>query len=91
VPLARSVHPQPAMTEENQAPMVSELEEIRDELKLQLHLAGMELKKSYDDLQNRLELFEERVRQRHPEEDLKHAFRDLKAAFQKLRDAWPSG
>lgn len=70
--------------------MVAELQEIRDELKLQLHLAGMDLKKGYDDLQNRLELYEERVRQRHPEEDLKSAFEDLKRAFQKLRDAWPS-
>jgi len=78
------------MTEENRPEMVSELEEIRDELKLQLHLAGMELKTRYEDLQNRLELFEERVRQRHPENDLKDAFGDLKKAFQKLREAWPS-
>ncbi len=76
---------------DDQAPMVSELTELRDELKVQLHLAGMELKKSYDDLQNRLELFEERVRQRHPENDLKRAFQELKGAFQKLRDSWPSG
>ena len=79
------------MTEEKpQSQLVEDLQALRDELKLQLHLASMEAKATYERLQSRLELFEERVRQRHPEEDLKQAFADLKQAFTKLRQSWPT-
>jgi len=85
------VHLLGTMTEENpQSQLVEDLQSLRDELSLQLHLASMQAKTKYEELQNRLELFEERVSQRHPEQELKEAFQKLKQAFQKLRDSWPS-
>lgn len=78
------------MTEETQSQLVEDLQALRDELKLQLHLASMEAKTTYETLQRRLERFEERVGQRHPEEDLKKSFEDLKSAFGKLRASWRS-
>ena len=68
--------------------MLAELQQMRDELRLKLHLAGMDARDAFDALDERVSLFEERLSQRHPEQDLSAAFERLRSAFGKLRESW---
>lgn len=67
--------------------MVEELQRSRDEVRVQIHLAGMETKDAFHDLEGRLTKFEARARDigDEPAHELEEAFTHLRAAFQKLR------
>jgi len=68
--------------------MVSELQQARDEIRVQLHLAGMETKDTYRDLETKLTNFETRVHEigDEPAHELIEAFDHLRKAFDKLGD-----
>ncbi len=67
--------------------MVEELQRSRDEIRVQLHLAGMDAKDAYRDLESRLVKFETRAREigEEPAHELEESFTHLRAAFEKLR------
>lgn len=67
--------------------MVEELQRSRDEVRVQLHLAGMETKDAFRDLESRLTTFEARAHAigDEPAHELEEAFGHLRAAFGKLR------
>jgi len=80
--------------EEAQKTMKQELEETRsdlrraaDEIRVKLHLAGMDAKDAWDDLQPRLAEFERRFDAKAGEvgEELKAMGKDIKARMQKIK------
>jgi len=68
--------------------MVAELQQARDEVRVQLHLAGMETKDYYGQLEKKLTAFESRVHQigDEPAHEVVEAFDHLLSAFRKLGD-----
>jgi chromosome segregation ATPase len=64
--------------------ILSELQTIRDEIRVRIHLAGMELKDSWKDVESRIEELE---RQR-PEatQKVRDVAAELRDAFRSLRD-----
>jgi len=65
-----------------------ELVQLKDEIRVKLHLAGMDAKDAWQRLQPRLEHFE-RTAEEVTEDvgaDLKHLGQDLKQQLEKLRD-----
>ena len=68
--------------------MVDELQRSRDELRVQLHLAGMETKDKFHDLEARFTKFEARAHALgdEPAAELEEAFSHLRTAYEKLRD-----
>lgn len=67
--------------------MVEELQRSRDEVRVQMHLAGMDTKDAFHDLEGRLATFEARARAigEEPTHELEEAFTHLRAAFKALR------
>lgn len=68
--------------------MLDELQQARDEVRVQLHLAGMESKDAYGELEKKLNQFEARAHEigDEPAHELGEAFEHLRAAFGKLSD-----
>ncbi len=68
--------------------MRDDLMRVRDELRLQLHLAGMDTRTAFQKLEAKIDRFDERVRMRHPVQELVESFAHLKGAFTSIRDSW---
>jgi hypothetical protein len=66
---------------------IAELAHVRDELRLKLHLGGMDLRSSWNKLAKQLELLEERLGREgdHVANATRDLARDLKQAFRELR------
>jgi chaperonin cofactor prefoldin len=64
--------------------ILSELQTIRDEIRVRIHLAGMELKDSWKDVESRIEELE----QQRPEatQKVRDVAAELRDAFRSLRD-----
>lgn len=65
-----------------------ELWRLADEIRVKIHLAGMEVKDTWDRLEPKLQEFEDRMEDATEKigAELKDASSDLKARMQKLRD-----
>jgi len=68
--------------------MVEELQRTRDELRLQLHLASMEAKDAYHELEPKIVHFEARAHEigDEPAHELQESFQHLRAALRSLRE-----
>jgi predicted site-specific integrase-resolvase len=75
-------------TKEQIQELMNELTRVRDEARVRLHLAGMELKQRYDKLEE--EVFEAEQRAKRASEDtasdLIAKLRELRARFEGLRE-----
>ena len=73
---------------EQVATMKAELQQLRDEIRLKLHLASMDLKDRFDALEPDMKSFEHRAEQVTEEvgEELQEGWTHLKSALQRLRD-----
>jgi len=68
--------------------MVEELQRARDEIRVQLHLAGMEVRDTFERLEPKLVRFEARAHELgdEPVHELEESFKHLRSAFHKLRE-----
>lgn len=66
---------------------IADLELARDEIALKIHLAGMDAKTAWNDLQKKLELLEERMNRKeaHLEDETKALAKDIKASLLELK------
>jgi chromosome segregation ATPase len=67
---------------------IAELEHVRDEIRLKLHLCGMDLRSSWRKLDKRLELLEERFGREgdHVAETTRQLAKELKTSFRELKE-----
>ena len=73
-------------TKEEIDELVTNLQKIRDEIRLQLHLASMDAKKGFDQLEPELRRLEERTTHATEESanEIKEALRKLQSRFRDL-------
>lgn len=66
-----------------------DIRSIADELRLKMHLAGMDAKDAWNKLEPKLEEFEQRAESavHTTSAEIREAAKDLKARLQKLRDS----
>jgi len=81
------------MSDTEQTDWLTSLKQMRDELKLKVHLASMDAQEEYNQLNERLHQFEARVQPKAEDavvaiDETAHAIaEDLKAGFEMLRES----
>ncbi|MBZ0118042.1 MAG: hypothetical protein K8H88_13650 [Sandaracinaceae bacterium] len=68
--------------------MKTDLQQLRDEIRVKLHLGGMDLRDRFEKLEPQVRDFEQRAERAGGDvgAELREGFEHLKAAFRKLRD-----